>query len=110
MITIHRTISQDNNGEYGQIIPKSTSEDAVREMLKEAFEAVLAAEIPVESNSPAEFKVLDTGDHAVTWGLIFHVKKVEQILTIRRDIIETVLRTSKKHHIDLATPFTHSSV
>lgn len=88
----------------------SASEDDVRAMFEEAFEQVLALEIPVESNSPADSKVLDTGDHAVTWGLIFHVKKVEQILNIRRDVIETVLRVSKKHHIDLATPFTHSSI
>lgn len=86
------------------------SEHRIKEMFQEAFEKALSTGIPIESNTPVEIKVIETGDHAVTWGVLFHVKKVEKILNIRRDFREIILVTSKQHNIDLATPITHSAI
>ncbi|VUD51511.1 hypothetical protein TDB9533_01441 [Thalassocella blandensis] len=79
---------------------------AVKAMLNDAFEKALAAEIPIESNSPPEIKCLETGDHAICWGILFYIKSVDKVLNIRRDFREVILSTSKLHNISLATPFT----
>lgn len=86
-----------------------TDEQQVRTMFEEAFQLALDAEIPLEENTHIEVKVIETGDHAVTWGVLYHIKKVEKILNIRRDFRELILNTSKKHHIELATPLTHKA-
>ncbi len=85
------------------------NEKEIKTMFEEAFEKALASEVPIESNTPVEIKVIETGDHAVTWGVLFHIKKVEKIINIRRDFREIILTTSKEKGIDLATPLTHSA-
>ena len=80
-------------------------EQAIVTMLNEAFEKALAAEIPLESNTPPEIKCLETGDHAITWGILYYIKQVDKILNIRRDFRALILQTSKQHNISLATPF-----
>jgi len=82
-------------------------EASVREMFQYAFEKALESGIQMESNTPMEVKVIDTGDHAVTWGVLYHIKKVERIVNIRRDFREIILITSKEKGIELSTPFTH---
>lgn len=84
--------------------------EKIKRMFEDAFEIALAAGVPIESNTPVEVKVIETGDHAVTWGVIFHVKQVDKILNIRRDFREIILVASIEHNIDLATPFTHSAI
>lgn len=79
---------------------------AVRAMFEEAFKKALEAEVPLESNTPIEVKCLETGDHAICWGVLYHIKKVDRILAIRRDFREAILNTSIAHNISLATPFT----
>ncbi len=88
----------------------NVEEHAVKAMLNEAFEKALQADIPLESNTPPEIKLLETGDHAICWGILYHIKKVDRILTIRRDFREVILNTSKAHGISLATPFTVEQV
>jgi len=90
-------------------IAYEVSEHKIKEMFEEAFQKALEASIPLESNTHVEIKVIDTGDHAVTWGVLYHIKKVEKILNIRRDFREIILKTSRKSGISLATPFTHSA-
>lgn len=84
-------------------------EEKVRAMFEEAYHAAIDADIPIEENTHVEAKVLETGDHAVTWGVLYHLKKVEKILSVRRDFRELILCTSKKHSIELATPITHTA-
>ncbi len=84
-------------------------EDAVKAMFEEAFHKAVEADIPLETNTHVEVKVIETGDHAVTWGALYHIKKVEKILNIRRDFRETILKTSREHQIELATPLTHTA-
>ena len=83
--------------------------DAVKAMLTDAFEQALEAKIPLESNTAPKIKVLDTGDHAVCWGILFHIKQVDQILNIRRDFREIILDASISAGISLATPITHQA-
>ncbi|MFT5082376.1 MAG: small-conductance mechanosensitive channel [Lentisphaeria bacterium] len=60
-------------------IAYAVEEQAVKHMLQTAFDTALTQGIAIESNTPAEIKVIETGDHAVTWGILFHVKKVDKI-------------------------------
>ncbi len=82
----------------------------IKAMFEAAFHKALAAEIPLEANTHIEIKVLNTGDHAVEWGVLYHIKKVEKILNIRRDFREVILHTAKAHNIELATPITHKTI
>lgn len=79
-------------------------------MLEDAFHTAMEMEIPIESNTFIEGNVMETGDHAVKWGVIYQINNVEKILSIRRDFREVILEKSKAHGIALATPFTRKTV
>lgn len=85
------------------------SADNVLLMLTEAFETAIKEGILVEANPKAQIKLLDAGDHALKWGIIFYIKRVEHIISIRRDFLKVILLSSQKHNISLATPFTHQA-
>jgi len=82
----------------------------VKKMLDDAYKEAIRNSVVTENGSDPEIKVLDTGDHAIKWGFIYHIKNVEQIISIRRDLRELILESSIKHGISLATPITHSQV
>lgn len=84
--------------------------ESVKKMFEEAFAEACAQGVHLESQYPPEIKVMETGDHAVCWGILFYVKKIDQLLTTRRDFREIILRTSEKLDISLATPFTHYQI
>ena len=85
--------------------------DKVKEMLQNAFKEAIEKEVPLQSNPEPEIKVLDTGDYAVKWGALYHIKQVENIVSIRRDLREIILKYSKDYDISLSTPIliNHSS-
>lgn len=84
-----------------------TPSEKIKEMFEVAFQRALKEEVPLESNTHIEIKVLETGDHAVTWGVLYHIKRVDKILNVRRDFREIILETSHAFDISLATPITH---
>lgn len=87
-----------------------TPMDLIKKMFHQAFADACTLNIPLEAQYPPEIKVLETGDHAVCWAILFHIKKVDQILNIRRDFRELILQTSEKMGVSLATPFTHYQI
>ncbi len=78
-----------------------------KEMFEDAFQRTLDPGIPMESNTHIEVKVIETGDHAVTRGVLQHIKKVDNILSIRRYFRELIFKTPRKYSVDLATPINH---
>ncbi len=84
--------------------------DSIKLMFNQAFDEACKQGIPLEAQFPPEIKVLETGDHAVSWGILFHIKKVDQIINIRRDFRELILSTSERMGVSLATPFTHYAI
>lgn len=78
----------------------------VRNMFEEAYRKAAESDDSLETNPAPQIKVLDTGDHAITWGILFHVKKVEQLINIRRNLREFILEESRAKNISLATPIT----
>ncbi len=87
-----------------------TPVNEIKNMFGEAFETACAKNIPLEAQYPPEIKVLETGDHAVTWGIFYHIKRVDQIIAVRNDFRKVILLTSEKRGISLATPFTHLQI
>jgi len=85
----------------------NVSAAAVNTMLIAAFDTAIAQEITMETNPIPAVKLLETGDHAIQWGIIFHIKHVENIVTIRQDFKAIILETAIAHEISLATPITH---
>lgn len=85
-----------------------TSSDAVKAMMKEAFETVVNdATNTIDDTHPLEVRVLETGDHAVEWGVFYYIKDVNGIHGLRQQLCEEVLHMSHKHGISLSTPQTH---
>lgn len=84
--------------------------EAVKKMFEQAFAEACTQGVPLESQYPPEIKVLETGDHAVCWGILFHIKRIDQIMNVRRDFREIILRTSDRMGVSLATPFTHYQI
>jgi len=91
-------------------IAYNTPADEIKGMFIEAFELACKQGIPLESQYPPEIKVLETADHAVCWAIIYYVKKVEQIVVIRRNFREVILEVSDRRGVSLATPLTHYAV
>lgn len=85
-----------------------TPEKQVQAMFKSAFTTINRDHsIPIERHHAPEIRVQDTGDHAVEWSIYYYTKETRKVLGTRQAIIETILKTSKKFNISLATPLTH---
>ncbi len=85
----------------------TTTED-VKNMFNEAFENISRdANNNIDDSNPLEIRVLETGDHAVEWGIFYYIKDVGSIIAVRQRLLEEILETSHKHSISLSTPQTH---
>lgn len=85
-----------------------TSTANVKAMLNEAFGKIASDDKNIIDNShPLEIRVLETGDHAVEWGIFYYIKEVNSIISVRQQLVEEVLETSHAHGISLSTPQTH---
>lgn len=85
-----------------------TNSSDIKTMLLEAFDTVAqASESSIDDAHPLEIRVLDTGDHAVEWGVFYYIKDVGEIIATRQRFAEEVLEASHRHGISLSTPKTH---
>lgn len=81
--------------------------DQVKAMFNVAYDEIVKGSNSVDDAHPLEIKVLETGDHAVEWGVFYYIKEVQDIIPIRQLFTETILNTSVEHRISLSTPKTH---
>jgi len=80
----------------------------VRKLFDEAFASVCKdRDIAIDEKHPLEIRVLDTGDHAVEWGVFYYITDIVQRQRTRQLFIETILHISLTQDISLATPHTH---
>jgi len=80
----------------------------VKQLFNEAFATACADEKnDLDESHPLEIRVLETGDHAVEWGIFYYLKDVSNLVANRQTFLEHILETSIKHGISLATPKTH---
>lgn len=69
-----------------------------------ARKAAESGDIGLEPEQPVEVRVLDTGDHAVEWGVYYYTKQVRDLLQIRQQMRAQILRESLNAGLSLATP------
>jgi small-conductance mechanosensitive channel len=80
------------------------SEQEVSGMMDRAFLEIDKNEDSREQQFAHEVRVLDTGDHAVTWAVYYYIKDVKQLLKIKQIFRAHILAESKRSNISLATP------
>ncbi len=84
------------------------SPDRVKKLFHTAFDKICENEsIAIDQTHPLEIRVLDTGDHAVEWGVFYYIKEIVQKVKSRQAFMEEILLASGTHDISLATPQTH---
>lgn len=89
-------------------IDYAAGEEQVREMFLSSYEEAKASGISaIEYQHPLEIGVLETGDYAVSWAIYYYTKDVKNIIKIRQELREVILKTSKAKRISLATPQLH---
>jgi len=85
-----------------------TSTDAIKTMFNEAFEKIAKdPENNIDDKHSLEVRVLDTGDHAVEWGVFYYLKDVGKLIAVRQGLYEEILEASRRYGISLSTPLTH---
>lgn len=88
----------------GYEIPSSK----VEQMLNKAWSIALEKEIiGLQSQHEVEFGIIETGDHAVEWGVYYYTKEVANLRRIRMALYQIFLNTASEENISLATPMTH---
>ena len=83
--------------------------ERVEKLFAEVTQAAIAAGIGFEHQYDTELKLLDPGDHALRWGYIYYIKRVEQLVNVRREMRLVALKTANTYGISLATPLTHTA-
>jgi len=87
------------------------SPDKVRKMFAAAEEKV-REESSIDSAEDPFFEVgvINTGDHAIEWGVYYYTKDVKSLIKNRQEIRECILKTAEELNISLATPITYTRV
>lgn len=83
---------------------------SVNNMFNEAFVEAETLGLPIEYKHGLEVAVQDAGDHAIKWKVFYHMKEVEKILKLRRQMMQIIWETAEKHNINLSTPIIHSRI
>jgi small-conductance mechanosensitive channel len=82
--------------------------EQVETFLLAAWENACESEAAINLDKPASVKLLEAGDHAVTWRLAFSVKNVYRLIEARSAINKATYDLSLIEEIGLNTPYTHT--
>ena len=86
-----------------------TPSSKVEQMLTKAWHIALEKEIiGLQSQHEVEFGIIETGDHAVEWGVYYYTKEVASLRRTRMALYQIFLETASAENISLATPMTHT--
>ncbi len=83
--------------------------EQVESFLLAAWENACEEEAAINLEKPASVKLLEAGDHAVTWRLAYSVKNVYRLIEARSAINKATYDLSLIENIGLNTPFTHQA-
>ncbi|RDH81527.1 MAG: small-conductance mechanosensitive channel-like protein [endosymbiont of Galathealinum brachiosum] len=82
--------------------------EKVRQMFSEAEKRLESdCGIKLGEENTFEIGILNTGDHAIEWGVYYFTKDVKALIKNRQAIRECILKTAQEFDISLATPITH---
>jgi len=83
------------------------SPENVTEFLESVWTLAAEKEAGINSESKPKIVVVENGDHAVTWRLLFYVKNPYRLLDARNTVQTIAFELSQKERVGLNTPVTH---
>ena len=134
--TLTQTVFRDLRGRYRIILPNSKIRNAkievltkgpvsglrefvdfkigygykseqIEKFLMSAWESACEQELAINLDKPASVKLVEAGDHAVTWRLSYSVKNVYRLIESKCAINKATYDLSLIEKIGLNTPYTH---
>lgn len=84
--------------------------DQTEPLLQEIWQAACAAENAINPDVEPRIQLINNGDHAITWRLMYTVKNVYRIMPSRYAVQRAAHDLSNQAGIGLNTPITHQSV
>ena len=81
--------------------------EQIEQFLLAAWTNACEAEVAINIDKPASVKLVEAGDHAVTWRLSYSVKNVYRLIESRCAINKATYDLSLIEKIGLNTPYTH---
>ncbi|WP_196140961.1 mechanosensitive ion channel family protein [Aliikangiella sp. G2MR2-5] len=83
------------------------SAEDVKEFLYSVWEKSCECEAALNNCAKPKIIVVENGDHAVTWRLLFYINNPYRLLDARNTVQTVAFELSQQHHLGLNTPVTH---
>jgi len=81
--------------------------ETIENFLLTVWENACAAENAINHEKPAVIKLQETGDHAITWRMVYSLKNVYRLISAQCAINRAAYDLSLQENIGLNTPLTH---
>jgi hypothetical protein len=85
-----------------------TSSEAAQQYLKDVWKNACKLSSTINSERDCNLKLVNNGDHAVTWRLLYNLKAVHGLVEARNSVNFSAFELQDKHKVKLATPLTHT--
>ena len=85
-----------------------TSSEAAQQYLKDVWKNACKLSSTINSERDCNLKLINNGDHAVTWRLLYNLKAVHGLVEARNSVNFSAFELQDKHKVKLATPLTHT--
>ena len=85
-----------------------THPDAAMAYLLDVWKSACKITAAINSEREGIIKLIDNGDHAVTWRLLYNLKAEHEIINARNAVMLAAFELQGEHGVKLATPLTHT--
>ena len=85
-----------------------THPDAAMAYLLDVWKSACKITAAINSDREGIIKLIDNGDHAVTWRLLYNLKAEHEIINARNAVKLAAFELQDEHGVKLPTPLTHA--
>ena len=85
-----------------------THPDAAMTYLLDVWKSACKITAAINSDREGIIKLIDNGDHAVTWRLLYNLKAEHEIINARNAVKLAAFELQDEHGVKLPTPLTHA--
>jgi len=85
-----------------------TPSEIAQEYLNEVWKSACKITSTINSEREGYIKLINNGNHAVTWRLLYNLKAVHGLVEARNSISLAAFELQNEHKVKLATPITHT--
>ncbi|HJN82865.1 MAG TPA: mechanosensitive ion channel, partial [Verrucomicrobiota bacterium] len=85
-----------------------TASEAVEAYLLDVWKTACKITAAINPDREGIIKLIDNGDHAVTWRLLYNLKAEHEIINARNAVKLAAFELQSEHGVKLATPLTHT--